>query len=156
MNTVIEIGRLTATPELKATPNGKYVCNFSLAVERKFKDAEGKPIVDYIDFVAWNSQAEFLCKWFDKGVRVAVKGELQTRTYPDNEGKNRKVYEVKVDEVEFADGKRDANTVATTPTNTFDTTPNTTTPVANTNDNTNPFSADGFAPVGNDSVDLPF
>ena len=144
MNTVNLIARLTSTPDLKATLSGKYVCNFSVAAERKFKDAEGKPIVDYIDCVAWGSQAEFLCKWFDKGVRVGITGELQTRTYTDNDGKNRKVYEVLVNTIEFADGKRDANTVATTP--------NTTTPVANTNDNANPFSvggfdADGFSPV---------
>lgn len=139
MNTLSLIGRITAALELKATPSGKSVCNFSVAVERKFKDAEGKPITDYIDCVAWGSQAEFLCKWFDKGVRVGLSGELQTRTYTDNDGKNRKVYEVLVNTVEFADGKKDANTVATTPANT-------TTPTANTS-NANTFSADGFSPV---------
>lgn len=114
MNVYGCIGRLTATPELKATPNGKSVCNFSLAVERKFKDADGKPIVDYVDFVAWNSQAEFLCKWFDKGVRVGITGELQTRTFTDKDGNNRKVTEVLVNTVEFADGKREVNTNAST------------------------------------------
>ena len=151
MNSCNLIGRLTATPELKSTPNGKSVCNFSLAVERKFKDSDGKPITDYPDFVAWNQNAEFLCKWFDKGVRVAITSEVQTRTYADNDGKNRKVTEFVVNTIEFADGKRDANTVATTT--------NTTTPVANTNDNANPFGAsgfdaEGFAPADNDI--LPF
>lgn len=134
MNSCNFIGRLTATPELKATPNGKSVCNFSLAVERKFKDAEGNPIVDFIDCVAWGSQAEFLCKWFDKGVRVGLTGELQTRTYTDNDGKNRKIVEVLANTVEFADGKRESNTVATTP-------------AANTNNTENTFAPDGFAPV---------
>ena len=112
MNICSFTGRLTATPELKATPNGKNVCSFTLAVERRFKGADGKPVVDYIDFVAWKKQAEFLCKWFDKGVKVAITGELQTRTFPDKEGKNRKVVEVLVSTVEFADGKREANTSA--------------------------------------------
>ena len=108
MNQCAFVGRLTATPELKITPSGKNVCNFSLAVERKFKDANGEKAVDYIDFVAWNSQADFLCKWFDKGVRIAVTGELQTRMY-EKDGKKNKIYEVLASTVEFADGKREAN-----------------------------------------------
>lgn len=118
MNQCNFIGRLTATPERKSTPSGKTVCNFTLAVERKFKDSEGKPVVDYVDFVAWNGQADFICKWFDKGVRVGVTGELQTRTYTDKEGNNRKAVEVLVSTVEFADGKTQAKlteeTTATT------------------------------------------
>lgn len=137
MNTVNIIGRLTNTPELKQTPNGKSVCNFSVAAERKFKDADGKPIVDFIDCVAWNNQAEFLCKWFDKGVRIGLVGELQTRTYEDSDGKNRKVVEVLVSSVEFADGKREANTNTSSGPNTF---------TANTDDD--------FTPV--DDEDLPF
>lgn len=137
MNSCNFIGRLTATPEPKATPNGKSVCNFTLAVERKFKDADGKPIVDFIDCVAWNNQADFLCKWFDKGVRVAITGELQTRAFTDKDGKNRKVVEVLVNTVEFADGKREANT----PTN------NTASaPVANN------FESNGFVPVDGDDA----
>lgn len=116
MNIICLVARLTNTPELKQTPNGKSVCNFSLAAERKFKDADGKPIVDFIDCVAWGSQADFLCKWFDKGVRVAITGELQTRTFTDKDGKDRKVYEVLVNTIEFADGKRESNTNATTTT----------------------------------------
>ena len=110
MNLCAFTGRFTATPELKTTPNGKSVCSFTLAVERRFKGSDGKPVVDFVDFCAWEHNAEFICKWFDKGVKVAVTGELQTRTYADNEGKNRKVVEVLVSTVEFADGKREANT----------------------------------------------
>lgn len=150
MNLCVFTGRLTATPELKTTPNGKNVCNFPLAVERKFKDADGKPIVDYVEFVAWNAQAEFLCKWFDKGVRVAITSELQTRTYTDSDGKNRKITEMLVNTVEFADGKRDANTNTNVNTNT--------TAGAFPNTNTNAFApteSDGFIPVSTDD-DLPF
>lgn len=112
MNQCAHIGRLTATPELKQTPSGKSVCNFTLAVERRFGNADGTKTVDYIEFVAWNSQAIFLCKWFDKGVRVAVTGELQTRMY-EKDGKKNKVYEIMANTVEFADGKREANEVTT-------------------------------------------
>ena len=118
MNNVNLIGRLTASPELRHTNNGKAVCNFSLAVERKFKDTDGNAIADYIDCVAWNNQAEFLCKWFDKGVRVGITGELQTRRY-EKDGQTHKVTEVLVSTVEFADGKREANANANTDTNTF-------------------------------------
>lgn len=114
MNTVQLIGRLTNTPELKQTPNGKSVCNFSVAVERKFKDADGKPVVDFIDCVAWGNQADFICKWFDKGVRIGITGEIQTRSWKDNDDKSRKVVEILVNTVEFADGKREANINITT------------------------------------------
>ena len=142
MNVICLVARITNSLELKQTPNGKSVCNFSVAAERKFKGADDKPIVDFIDCVAWGSQADFLCKWFDKGVRVALTGELQTRTYTDKDSNNRKVYEVLVNTVEFADGKRESNTsVAVTQ------------PVNNTND----FAAntsDDWVPV--EDADLPF
>ncbi len=109
MNQVNLIGRLTHKPELKQTPSGKSVCNFSIAVERRFKDESGKPITDFIDCVIWNQGAEFLCKWFDKGVRVGITGELQTRSWEDKDGNSRKVVEVIVNTVEFADGKRETN-----------------------------------------------
>lgn len=116
MNNVILIGRLTATPELRHTDSGKAVCNFTLAVERKFKDADGNAITDWIDCCVWNQSAEFLCKWFDKGIRIGVTGELQTRKY-EKDGQTRKITEVLVSSVEFADGKREPN--ATADTNTF-------------------------------------
>ena len=144
MNCVNVIGRFTAKPELKSTPNGKSVCNFTLAVERKFKDADGNAIVDFIDFVAWNAQAEFISKWFDKGVRVGITGELQTRTY-DKDGQTHKVTEVLVSSVEFADGKREATTASKPENNTF------TEPTDNTFEST----SDDFVAVA-DGDDLPF
>lgn len=131
MNNCSFTGRLTASPELKITPNGKKVCSFTLAVERKYKGADGKNVADFIDFVAWEHNAEFLCKWFDIGVRVAVTGELQTRLYEDKETKKKnKVAEVLASSVEFADGKRDANT----------------------NFDNSALDADGFMPVGDDEL----
>lgn len=116
MNLVCIVGRITSPLELRHTgTSGKAVCNFSVAVERKFRDADGNAVVDYIDCVAWGKQAEFLCKWFDKGVRVGLTGELQTRHW-EKDGKKFKAVEVLVSTVEFADGKREANANATTST----------------------------------------
>ena len=143
MNQCAFTGRLTAQPELKTTPSGKSVCNFTLAVERKFKDANGEKAVDYIDFVAWNSQSDFICKWFDKGVRIAVTGELQTRMY-EKDGKKNKVYEVLVNTVEFADGKREANTNYES-----------SAVKENVNESNTSFDDDGFMPMPDDSQ-LPF
>lgn len=137
MNICSFTGRLTATPELKATLNGKNVCSFTLAVERRFKGADGKPVVDFVDFVAWEHNATFICKWFDKGVRMAVTGELQTRRY-EKDGQAHKITEVLVSTVEFADGKREANTVSKPDDNTF----------ANTTDD--------FIPLDAGDTDLPF
>ena len=151
MNNCSFIGRLTATPELKNTASGTSVCSFSLAVERRFKDSDGKPIVDYVDFVAWKHTADFLCKWFDKGTRVAVTGELQTRMYEDKDGKKIKVSEIVANTIEFADGKRDANQSATP-----------TTPTTQNNQKQEPdifdnplLGGDGFMPIDS-SDELPF
>ena len=121
MNSVNLIARLTATPVLRHTGTGKAVCSFSVAIDRKYKDADGNAITDYFDCVVWNQGAEFLCKWFDKGVRVGLSGELQTRRH-EKDGQSYKITEVLVSNVEFADGKREANANTTTnaSTNTFD------------------------------------
>ena len=142
MNNCSFTGRLTAKPELKTTHNGKSVCSFTLAVERKFKGTDGKPITDFIDFVAWEHNANFICKWFDKGIRVAVTGELQTRMY-EKDGKKIKVSEILVNSVEFADGKVASNVKTET---------NTQSPQ---NDSTSFNNNDDFIPVGDDDK-LPF
>lgn len=110
MNSCNFIGRLTATPELRYTgsADAKAVCNFCLAVERMFRDSEGNAVVDFIDFVAFGKQAEFVCKWFDKGVRIGVHGKLQTSVY-EKDGQKHKSVQIVVDSAEFADGKREAN-----------------------------------------------
>ena len=146
MNTIAITGRLTAKPELKATPSGKNVCSFTLAVERRFKGADGNPITDFIDCVAWEHNAVFISKWFDKGVKTAITGELQTRTYTDSDGKNRKVAEVLVSTVEFADGKREPNTNANTNTNTNTFSADTNTFTSNTNDDFVPVDSDDNFP----------
>lgn len=106
LNKVILMGRLTNTPECKQTANGVAVCSFTLAVERNYKDRDGNRQTDFIDIVAWRSTAEFVARYFDKGMQVAVEGTLQTRSYEDRQGNKRKVAEVAADQVYFADRRR--------------------------------------------------
>ena len=108
MNVVNLIGRLTAKPELRHTNSGKAVCRFSVAVNGEYKDADGNDEVVYINCVAWESRAEFICKWFDKGVRMGISGKLHPRQY-EKDGQTHYVTDVLVKSVEFADGKRDIN-----------------------------------------------
>ena len=95
-------GRLTADPELKTTPQGNSVTSFSIAVNRRGKDAG----TDFINCVAWRSTADLISKYFKKGNSICVDGEIQTRSYEQN-GQKRTVTEIKVNEVYFVDGKSD-------------------------------------------------
>lgn len=104
MNKVIEIGRLTAHPDLKQTPSGKSVLSFCIAVNRRFKQ-DGNREADFIDCVAWDKTAEFIAKHFTKGDGIAIVGELRTRTYEDKQGNKRKAVEIYIDEAEFYGSK---------------------------------------------------
>jgi single-strand DNA-binding protein len=107
LNKVLLMGRLTADPELKKTPSNISVTTFTLAVNRRY--SQDNPQVDFIDIVCWRNNAEFVTKYFRKGSAAFVSGSLQVRTWQDKEGKNRRVYEVVADEVQFAENKRDSN-----------------------------------------------
>ena len=108
MNKVILIGRLTKDPEVRNTQGQTAYCNFTIAVDRRFKDQNGQRTADFINFIAWRQTATFLGSYFRKGSKVAVVGSIQTRTYDDNQGQKRYVTEVVVDEVEFADSSNSA------------------------------------------------
>jgi len=107
MNKVIFIGRLTKDPEVKNTSSQVQFCNFTIAVDRRFKDANGQRQADFINCVAWRQTAAFIGSYFRKGSKVAVVGSLQSRSYDDQSGQKRYVTEVVVDEVEFMDSKND-------------------------------------------------
>ena len=103
MNRVILIGRLTRDPEIRYTQSGIAVANFSLAVDRRFKNANGEKETDFINVVAWRKQAELIGEYLKKGFMTAVEGSLQMRKYQTREGENRTVYEVMADSVQFLD-----------------------------------------------------
>jgi single-strand DNA-binding protein len=104
LNEIILQGRLTETPELKTTNNGKRVTSFSLAVERDFSTGDYKE-TDFINIVAWNKTAEFITKYFAKGKQMIVKGSLQVRKYQTQNGENRYATEVLADKVYFCGDK---------------------------------------------------
>ena len=83
MNKVVLMGRLTRDPELRATSTGRNVCQFSIAVNRNFTNANGEREADFINCVVWDKQAENLVKYQKKGNQIAVDGRIQTRNYED-------------------------------------------------------------------------
>ena len=107
MNCVTLMGRLTRDPELRQTQNGIPVATFTLAVERRFKNQQGETLTDFIPVVAWRQQAEFAGRWFQQGMRVAVIGSMQVRTWDDRDGNQCYVTEVITNQLHFADGKRE-------------------------------------------------
>ena len=106
INKAILAGRLTADVELKQTPNGVSVCSFNLAVNRKFQ-REGEQQTDFISCVAWRNTAEFISKYFKKGSSLCIVGNIQTRTWTDQNNQKRFATEVIVDEAMFVDSKSD-------------------------------------------------
>ena len=105
-NKVILMGNMTADPELKQTQSGLSVCSFSIAVQRRFAKADqSQQTVDFINVVTWRQQAEFVSRYFKKGSNILVCGQLQTRTWNDNQGQKRYATEVVADEVSFVGNK---------------------------------------------------
>ncbi len=102
-NKVILLGRLTADPELKQTTGGISICNFSVAVDRRMsRNADqSQQTVDFINIVAWRERAEFVCRYFKKGNPILICGQLQVRSWTDNQGQKRYATEVVADEVSF-------------------------------------------------------
>lgn len=106
MNKVILMGRLTKDPEIRYTQNEKIVVNFTLAVNRRFtKENEQK--ADFFNIVAWGKTAEFVGKYFRKGLQVGLIGRLQTRNYEDNQGQKKYITEVFTEEAYFADSNKE-------------------------------------------------
>lgn len=107
MNKVFEIGRTTNDIELKHTPSGTAIVSFGIAVKRDFKNPEGNYDSDFFECVAFNKLAETLSRFVRKGDRIGVVGNLQSRTFIDKQGNNRKVIEIVVKEIEFLQPKKD-------------------------------------------------
>lgn len=104
MNNVSLIGRLTKTPEVKHL-NDKKVCNFTLALSEGYGDSER---TIFVNCQAWNKTAEFIEKYFDKGVRIAINGRINVRNY-EKDGSKVFITEIVAEKVYFADGKRESN-----------------------------------------------
>lgn len=101
LNRVILIGRLTRDPELRYTPSGVAVAQFTLAVDRPFTNQAGEREADFINIVTWRQLAETCANYLRKGRLTAVEGRLQVRNYENNEGRRVYVTEVVADNVRF-------------------------------------------------------
>ena len=110
MNKAILVGNLTRDPEKRTTPQGTSVTSFTVAVQKRFKNQDGRYDADFINCVAWRQTADFVAQYFSKGSRIGVVGSIQTRSYEDNSGNKRYVTEVIADEVEFEGGKKQDRT----------------------------------------------
>ena len=105
MNAICLMGRLTGDPELKTTQSGVSVTSFSVAVDRAYRSKDQERQTDVINCVAWRNTAEFISRYFRKGQRIALQGSLQSRKYTANDGSQRTVYEVVVDNAFFCESK---------------------------------------------------
>ena len=109
LNKIFIMGRLTRDPELRRTQNGTAVAGFALAVDRDYKNADGTKETDFIEVVAWRSNAEFVSKYFTKGRMAIVEGRLQIRDWTDKDGNKRRNAEVVADNVYFGDSKKEGD-----------------------------------------------
>ena len=102
MNKVYLIGNLTRDPEMRSTSAGIPVCNFSIAVNRRFKNAQtGQQETDFFNIVAWRQLAELCSRYLAKGRKVAVAGSIQMRNYEAQDGTKRTAVDIVADDVEF-------------------------------------------------------
>ena len=117
MNKAILVGRLARDPDVRSTNNG-IVVRFSMAVDRKFKDANGEYGCDFINCIAFNKTAEFIEKYFFKGMKIGIAGHIQTGSYTNNNGQKVYTTDVVADEVEFVESKHSQNNEDNTSQNT--------------------------------------
>lgn len=108
MNHVTIIGNLTKAPDMRQTTSGKNVCSFTVAVNRRFKDAQGNAVTDFFTVVAWGKLVELCGRYLDKGRKCCVMGELQNRSYETKDGTKRTITEIVAEQVEFLTLRTDA------------------------------------------------
>lgn len=109
LNNVVLVGRLTADPELKEVGKEGKVVNFSLAVQRTYKNAEGEYETDFIQCNVWNNIAENMKEYCKKGDLIGVKGALQSSSYEDKDGNKKYKTDVRVEKVTFLSSKKEEN-----------------------------------------------
>jgi len=105
INNAVLTGRMVREAELKYTSSGTAVANFTLAVDRRFKNANGERETDFINCVAWRKTAEILAEHTGKGSLIGVEGNIQTRNYENSQGQKVYVTEVVVDNFTFLESK---------------------------------------------------
>jgi single-strand DNA-binding protein len=107
INRVVLIGRLTRDPELRTTTTGKSVCDFSIAVQKRVKPADGSPDADFFRVQCWDKTADYVTTYLTKGRLVGVDGRLTARKFTASDGTNREVVEIVAESVQGLDRPRD-------------------------------------------------
>ena len=110
MNKVYLIGNLTRDPEISTTTSGISVCRMSIAVSRRFANAEGGRDADFFNVTAWRGTADNCAKFLKKGNKIAVSGSIQTRNYEKADGTKGFSIDIVADEVEFLSSRNDGST----------------------------------------------
>lgn len=108
MNSVQLVGRFTKDPDVRYTDGGMTIARFSLAVDRRFKSDNG-PTADFPNLVAFGKTAEFIEKYFRKGMRIGIQGRIQTGSYTNNDGNKVYTTDVVVENCEFVESKGSHN-----------------------------------------------
>lgn len=140
MNKVVLMGRLVRDVDFRVNGDSS-VAKFSVAVDRRFKGKDGKTEADFISCVAFNKTAEFIEKYFHKGMKIAVSGRIQTGSYTNREGQKVYTTDVVCDEAEFVESKNASE-------------PAPQTAPASDDGFANATDSDGFANI--DDLELPF
>lgn len=105
MNKVFLIGRLTKNPEMRTSESGKTITTFNLAVNKNYKNANDEYETDFLNCVSFDRKAKYVAQYITKGNQIAVFGRLQSRTYQAQDGSNRYITEVIVDEIKNLEHK---------------------------------------------------
>ena len=116
MNKSILMGRLTRDPEIKYSQNQDQMCiaRFTLAVDRRGRKTEGQPTADFISCVAFGKNGEFVEKYLKQGTKIALTGHIQTGSYTHKDGQKVYTTDVVVDEMEFAESKKESSSQPST------------------------------------------
>tara|TARA_B100000242_G_C43039652_1_gene484933 strand:- start:446 stop:928 length:483 start_codon:yes stop_codon:yes gene_type:complete len=112
LNKVLLIGNLTRDPDVRMLTNGRPVCNFGIALNRNYKDAEGnkREEVTFVDVECYGPRAEAIGRFFSKGRSIFVEGRLKLDQWESKEGEKRSAIRVVLDNFEFVDSKQDSTT----------------------------------------------
>ena len=113
INEVVLVGRLTKNIEVRYTQSEKAVGNFTLAINRRFKNQNGEYETDFIDCVVFGKQAETMSKYTQKGDLIGVEGSIQKRTYEDKEKNKHYITEIMVEKITFLQTNKKSETTQT-------------------------------------------
>lgn len=106
INRVVLVGRITRDPEMQQTSAGVPYVRFSLAIDRPFKNQNGEKLTDFVNCIAWRSQADFMNSYVKKGNMVGVEGRIQVTSYQDQNGNNRQSFDIFVESVTNLEPKK--------------------------------------------------